>query len=83
MCSTIDRLLGYCGYMPPSTKLWPLAVAVAAFLAMALAARSGREDTRDHSSLGVPPRLRTKPATASLASPSRRSSGPRRTRLTP
>jgi hypothetical protein len=40
MCSTIDRVLGYCGYMPPSTKLSLLAVAVAAFLAMALAARS-------------------------------------------
>ena len=40
MCSTIDRFLGYCGYMSPSTKLELLSVAVAAFLAMALAARS-------------------------------------------
>jgi hypothetical protein len=40
MCSTIDRFLGYCGYMPPSTKLSLLSVVVAAFLAMALAARS-------------------------------------------
>ena len=40
MCSTIDRLLGYCGYMSSSTKLELLSVVVAAFLAMALAARS-------------------------------------------
>ena len=40
MCSTIDRLLGYCGYMPAATKLELLSAVVAAFLAMALAARS-------------------------------------------
>lgn len=40
MCSTLDRLLGYCGYMTPSTKLSLVAVAVAAFIAMALTARS-------------------------------------------
>jgi hypothetical protein len=40
MCSTLDRLLGSWGYMPPSTKLALLSVVVAAFLAMALAARS-------------------------------------------
>jgi len=40
MCSTLDRLLGYCGYMAPSTKLEVLSVVVAAFLAMTLAARS-------------------------------------------
>ena len=40
MCSTLDRLLGYCGYMDPSTKLSPVAVAIAALIAMALTARS-------------------------------------------
>lgn len=40
MCSTLDRLFGYCGYMSPSTKLEVLSVVVAAFLAMTLAARS-------------------------------------------
>jgi|GEM_PF-2613278 hypothetical protein len=40
MCSTIDRFLGYCGYMPTTTKLTVLSVVIAAFLAMALTARS-------------------------------------------
>ena len=40
MCSTIDRFLGYCGYMPPTTKLALFSVVIAAFLAMALAARN-------------------------------------------
>ena len=40
MCYTLDRFLGYCGYMPPTTKLALLSVVVAAFLAMTLAARS-------------------------------------------
>ena len=40
MCSTLDRLLGYCGYMDPSTKLSLVAVAIAAFIAMALTARN-------------------------------------------
>ncbi len=37
MCSTLDRFFGYCGYMPPTTKLALLSVVVAAFLAMVLA----------------------------------------------
>lgn len=40
MCSTLDRFLGYCGSMPPTTKLSLLSAVVAAFLAMALTARS-------------------------------------------
>jgi hypothetical protein len=40
MCSTIDRFLGYCGYMSASTKLELLSVVVAALLGVALAARS-------------------------------------------
>ena len=40
MCSTLDRFLGYCGYMPPTTKLALVSVVVAAFLAMAMATRS-------------------------------------------
>jgi hypothetical protein len=40
MCSTFDRFLGYCGYMPPTTKLALVSVVVAAFIAMALTARS-------------------------------------------
>ncbi len=40
MCSTLDRLLGYCGYMPASTKLALLSIVVAAFIAMALTAKS-------------------------------------------
>ncbi|HLJ20349.1 MAG TPA: hypothetical protein VKU84_09135 [Stellaceae bacterium] len=40
MCSTLDRFLGYCGYMPPGTKLALVSVVVAAFIAMALTARS-------------------------------------------
>ncbi len=40
MCSTIDRFLGYCGYMTPTTKFALLSVVVAAFLAVTLAARS-------------------------------------------
>ena len=40
MCTTLDRLLGYCGYMDPSTKLSLVAVAIAALIAMALTARS-------------------------------------------
>jgi hypothetical protein len=40
MCSTIDFLLGYCGYMSASTKMEVLSVAVAALLGIALAARS-------------------------------------------
>ena len=39
MCSTLDRFLGFCGYMTPSDKLALLSVAVAAFIAMALTAR--------------------------------------------
>ncbi|HUN47467.1 MAG TPA: hypothetical protein VMU85_13145 [Stellaceae bacterium] len=40
MCSTIDRFLGYCGYMPPATKFAVVSVIVAACLAVALTARS-------------------------------------------
>ena len=40
MCSTVDRFLGYCGYMSSTTKLELLTVVIAAFLAVALAARS-------------------------------------------
>ncbi len=40
MCSTLDRFLGYCGYMPPETKLALISVVVAAFIAMALTAKS-------------------------------------------
>ena len=40
MCSTLDRFLGYCGYMPPSTKLALVSVVIAAFIAMAWTARS-------------------------------------------
>ena len=40
MCSTLDVLLGYCGYMSVSTKMELLSVAVAALLGFALAARS-------------------------------------------
>jgi hypothetical protein len=40
MCSTLDRFLGFCGYMPASTKLALVSVVVAAFIAMALTARS-------------------------------------------
>ena len=39
MCSTIDVLLGYCGYSA-FTKLELLSVVVAALLGFALAARS-------------------------------------------
>jgi hypothetical protein len=40
MCSTLDTFLGYCGSMPSTTKLSVISLAVAAFLALALAARS-------------------------------------------
>lgn len=40
MCSTLDRFLGYCGYMPPQTKLALLSIVVAAFIAMALTVKS-------------------------------------------
>ena len=40
MCSTIDSFLGFCGYMPLTTKLSVLSVVVAAFLAITLTARS-------------------------------------------
>jgi hypothetical protein len=40
MCYTLDRFLGYCGYMPPSTKMALLSVVVAAFIAMALTAKT-------------------------------------------
>jgi len=33
MCSSIDRFLGYCGYMPPATKFAIVSVIIAAFLA--------------------------------------------------
>jgi len=40
MCSTIDRFLGYCGSMPPTTKLSLISIVIAALLSIALAARS-------------------------------------------
>ena len=40
MCSSIDRFLGYCGYMSPATKFAILSAIVAACLAVALTARS-------------------------------------------
>lgn len=40
MCSTLDRFLGFCGPMPESGKLALLSVVIAAFIAIALAARS-------------------------------------------
>ena len=40
MCSTVDLFLGYCGYLSSTSKFELLSVVVAAFIAMALAARS-------------------------------------------
>jgi hypothetical protein len=40
MCSTLDRFFGYCGYMPPTTKLAFFSIVIAACLAISLAARS-------------------------------------------
>jgi hypothetical protein len=40
MCSTLERFLGQCGYMQPTTKFAIVSMIAAAFLAMALAARS-------------------------------------------
>ncbi len=40
MCSTLDRFLGVCGYMPLSTKLALVSVLVAAFIAMALTVKN-------------------------------------------
>ncbi len=39
MCSTIDRFLGYCGYMPPSSRFAIYAVVIAALLAISLRVR--------------------------------------------
>jgi hypothetical protein len=39
MCSAIDRFLGYCGYMPPSTRFAVYAVIIAALLAISMRAR--------------------------------------------
>jgi hypothetical protein len=40
MCSTLDRFLGYCGYMPPQTKLALVSALVAVFIAMAVTTKS-------------------------------------------
>jgi hypothetical protein len=40
MCSAIDRFLGSCGYMPPTTKFAVISALIAACLAVVMTQRS-------------------------------------------